>query len=57
MSFKAVAWTLLAAAVVMSEGLVVASLGLNFSIASMSPVSATTTVISRSCSNNVLDIV
>ena len=38
-------------AAVISDGLVVASRGVNFSIASISPVSATTTVIAFSCSS------
>ena len=41
-------WGIWAAAVI-SDGLVVASRGLKVSIAWMSPVSATTTVISRNC--------
>ena len=42
------------AAAVISEGLVVASWGRNFSIASMSPVSATTTVYWRNWSSMFL---
>src|ERR1700734_1110634 len=41
----------------MSEGLVVASWGWNFSIASISPVSATTTVYLRNCSNKLCGII
>src|SRR5487761_1026745 len=41
----------------MSDGLVVASCGFTFSIAWISPVSATITVISRSCSSCVFDII
>ena len=44
------------AAAVRREGLVVVSWGLNFSIDSKSPVSATTTVISLSCSSSDLAI-
>ena len=44
------AYSFICAAAMMSDGLVVASRGLNLRIALMSPVSATTTVICESCS-------
>jgi hypothetical protein len=46
-------WGIWAAAVI-KEGLVVASRGLKVSMALISPVSATTTVISRNCSSRLL---